>query len=138
MQPLRPLMRAALLAACATVFTQSVPAGAAPAAPSSVLLYPSGGQVVVDSTLTPENGRITFDLPASALLDTLAITVNGGAVSGLVTSPAPPQPDSPTVAIIRTRLEAARQVAATLNGELAGVNARIRLWSAPPIKADIG
>ena len=65
MQPLRPLMRAALLAACATVFTQSVPAGAAPAAPSSVLLYPSGGQVVVDSTLTPENGRITFDLPAS-------------------------------------------------------------------------
>ena len=138
MQPLRPLMRAALLAACATVFTQSVPAGAAPAAPSSVLLYPSGGQVVVDSTLTPENGRITFDLPASALLDTLAITVNGGAVSGLVTSPAPPQPDSPTVAIIRTRLEAARQVAATLNGELAGVNDRIRLWSAPPIKADIG
>lgn len=138
MQPLRPLMRAALLAACATVFTQSAPAGAAPAAPSSVLLYPSGGQVVVDSTLTPENGRITFDLPASALLDTLAITVDGGSVSGLMTSPAPPQPDSPTVSVIRTRLEAARQVAATLNGELAGVNARIGLWSAPPIKGDMG
>lgn len=137
MQPLRPLVRGVILAAGVAV-CGSVPAGAAPATPSSVLLYPSGGQVVVDATLTPADGRITFDLPASALLDTLAISVEGGTVSGLVTSPAPPQPDSPTVAAIRARLQAARQAAAAVAGELAAVNARIALWSTPSVKDTLG
>lgn len=137
MQLLHPFACILLLAACLAVFG-SVPAWAAPAAPSSVLLYPSGGQIVVDATLTPTDGRITFDLPPSALLDTLIISVEGGTVSGLVTSPAPPQPDSPTVAAIRARLQAARQKAAAATGELAAVNARIALWSAPPVKNNLG
>lgn len=135
---MQPLHLLACTVTLAVVFFGSVRAEAAPAAPSSVLLYPSGGQVVVDATLTPAEGTITFDLPPSALLDTLIISVDGGTVSGLVTSPAPPQPDSPTVAAIRAKLQAARQTAAAVAGELAAVNARIALWSAPPIKTDMG
>ncbi len=127
------------LFACAAALVMIVapPAAAAPAAPSAVFLYPSGARIQVATQLNVVDGHINFELPPSTRIETLAINVEDGIVTGLTTSPAPAQPDSPAIEAIRQRLHQARESAAAINGEMAGINARIRLWSEPPQFTDM-
>lgn len=132
-------MQSLFVFACVTVLVMmmTTPATAAPAPPSSVFLYPSGARIQVATQTKMVDGHISFELPPSARIETLAISVEDGMVSGLTTSPAPIQPDSPAMAAIRKRLNQARAAAAVINGEMAAINARIRLWTEPPQFTDM-
>lgn len=123
------------LSVCAALFMfmgAIAPASAAPAAPSSVLLYPSGGRIQVTADVAVKAGAFSIELPAGVQVDTLVLNVDGGIVTSLQTAPAPVPPDSPEIASIREKLRLARQEKAAANGELAAINAQISLWATPP------
>ncbi len=93
-----------------------------------VTLYPSGGRVQATEELTVSEGKIVFVLPDVASLDSLSVSLDAGNVLGWETMPVAGK-ESSEIAGLRMELKQARQQAAGLEGELAGIRSRIALWS---------
>lgn len=122
------------LSALGLLFWVHTQAMAVPIEPTSVLLYPSGGQIQATEILPVQEGKIVFDVPAGAKIDTLVIQAEGCIVTEMSTSPAPDQPDRPVVAAIRQKLTEAKTALSGVTGELAGTHTKIKLWTEPSQK----
>lgn len=99
----------------------------------SALVYPSGAKMRLERTLPVRNGRISFDLPYGADVQSLDLTLKGRNVVGFEAARVPGKAN-PAAAALRNALEEARRNAALLEGEKASLDARLALWTTPPIR----
>ncbi len=103
---------------------------AAPAKPTSVVLYPKGGWVQVLEKRVLQDSTIYFELPSGSQLETLQINIDGQYIGNIETKPIV-SIESPIVAKLRDQYRKAAQEVASIQGKLAGIKAKIALWSKP-------
>lgn len=108
-----------------------------PAAPTSVVLYPHSARVMVEERVVVEaapGGGQSFRvaLPAGADPTTLSVTIPGNGVASVTVREAD-APEAPTVARLRAELAGLRREAASVAGSITATEARMALWSKPPV-----
>lgn len=108
-----------------------------PAAPGSVVLYPRSARVTVEDRVSVEamlGGGQAFRLalPAGADPATLSVTIPGNGVASISVREADAT-ESPRVARLRAELAGLRREAASVAGSIAATEARMALWSKPPV-----
>ncbi|MGJ3521816.1 DUF4139 domain-containing protein [Nitratidesulfovibrio sp. D1] len=108
-----------------------------PATPTSVVLYPRSARVMVEERVAvepaPGGGQaFRLALPAGADPSTLSVTVPGNAVASVSVREVDAG-DAPRVARLRAELAGLRREAASVTGSIAATEARMALWSKPPV-----
>ncbi|MDR3045204.1 MAG: DUF4139 domain-containing protein [Desulfovibrio sp.] len=108
-----------------------------PAAPTSVVLYPRSARVTVEDRVSVEaapGGGQAFQvaLPAGADPATLSVTIPGNGVASVSIREADAT-ESSRVVRLRAELAGLRREAASVAGSIAATEARMTLWSKPPV-----
>jgi uncharacterized protein (TIGR02231 family) len=108
-----------------------------PATPTSVVLYPRSARVMVEERVTvepaPGGGQaFRLALPAGADPSTLSVTVPGNGVASVSVREIDAA-DAPRVVRLRADLAGLRREAASVAGSIAATEARMALWSKPPV-----
>ena len=108
-----------------------------PVAPTSVVLYPRSARVTVEDRVSveaaPGGGQaFRLALPAGADPATLSVTIPGNGAASIRIREADAT-ESPRLARLRAELAGLRREAASVAGSIAATEARMALWSKPPV-----
>lgn len=108
-----------------------------PASPVAVVLYPRSARVTVEDRVAVEpapGGGQAFRvaLPAGADPASLSVTIPGNGVASVTVREAD-APEAPRVARLRAELAGLRREAASVAGSITATEARMALWSKPPV-----
>lgn len=109
----------------------------APASPTAVVLYPHAARVTVEDRVTAEpvpggGHAIRLPLPAGADPATLTVAVRDNGVAA-ITLREVEAPEAPRTARLRAELAALRRAFAETTGAISATEARMALWSKPPV-----